>query len=49
MFIHFLWKEGIYRENWVLHCDGNTTWYLTPVSAQKKDVGDEKGNKKGKA
>lgn len=43
LFIHFLWRERIYRENWSLHCDGNTTGYLTSVGAEKRDVGDGKG------
>lgn len=43
LFIHFLWRERIYRENWGLHCDGNTTGCLTSVGAEKRDVGDEKG------
>lgn len=47
LFIHFLWRKGIYRENWVLHCDGNTIWYLTPVGAQKRDLENEKGKKRG--
>lgn len=47
LFIHFLRRDRIYRQNWVLHCDGNTTWYLTPVYAQKRDLENEKEKKMG--